>query len=155
MRMTGCLRAAWRPLARRYPARSIWSRAPGSCRIWLKLSVLLIGPKLRNRSKLSSVKLYERSRALGNVFFSVLCHSLFKHLYLYQYGLLHGPVTSGRTGSLTKIVNWKPSRALGAIYHSGLSRKSLFRGWALNRQETVLIKVIFTWKGTHTHKKNQ
>lgn len=113
MRMTGCLRAASRPLARRYPAHRIWSRAPGSCRIWLKPSVLLIGPKLRNRSKLSSVRLYERSRALGNIFFSVLCHSLFIHLYLCQYGRLRGPVTSGRTGSLTKIVSCNPSMALG------------------------------------------
>lgn len=30
------------------------------------------------------------------------------------------------------------------IYHSGLSRKILFRSQALNRQGTVLIKVLFT-----------
>lgn len=108
MRTTGCLWAALRSLAKRCPACSNWRRAPGSCRIIrLKQSVLLIGPKLCN------VKLHERSRALGNVFFSVLCLSLFKHLSLYQYVSLHRPVTCGRTGSLTKIVNCKPKTALG------------------------------------------
>lgn len=41
----------------------------------------------------------------------------------------------------------------GAIYHSRLSRKILFRSLALNRQGTVLIKVLFTLKG-HRGEKN-
>lgn len=144
MRRTGNLWAAWRSLAKRCPACSNWSRAPGSCRIiQVKQLVLLIGPKL------CSVKLHERSRALGNVFFSVLCLLCPLSLTFQTFVPLStckSPwachVWENRLPDQDSQLQTQDSTGVPSITQ-GFSRKILLRSQALNRQETVLIKSLF------------
>ena len=88
---------------------SNWNRAPRSCKV-NKQAILWL--QIKKWIQTEQHKVAQKKQSLGNVF-SVLCHLLFEHLYLYQSRSLCGPVTSGRAGSLTEVVHCKPRTALG------------------------------------------